>query len=628
MMECAADAFIIELRRWRRQGTLFGEHHPSSAENYLAFLTHTLPLMMKNFNQKLHRRSQTMNIRRNVRLFSGFLFLLLVLVAALPTSTWAAAQKATDKPGKIIFLPFTVTTQPPQEHLRAGLTSILATRLEERTGLDAVHGADKTGGLEQLLQQGRKEEIRTMLRNLHGEYLLAGSLEQQKDGYEILLHVFSGAKAAPASFSRKIDSIDKALTALDELSGEIAAKVFRKLPNGEEEPLPTAAVQGDKAVSFQTEHPDKAWRDGLYAAAEGHPAAATVSSINNNSPFTMLTAQTSGELELSLRAMDAGDLDSDGREELVLLEQGRLLLSRFSADRFQQIAELQLPAHLAYHALHVTDMNGDHRPEICISASNGNLPSSLVLAWDGKQFHTLYDQVPFYLRPDVDSAGKSVLLGQAGHNIYRMIVNPAGNLVRAEEVHVPQGFGLYDFIRVDLDGDGRRELVGLSEDNKLVVLNQDGTVLWKSEEIYGASRDALGTLASRRQAELEHPYDRERLYIHTRIVAQDLTGDGKPEIIIGRNRVTSVKYFKSLRWFEGSSAAVLSWDGSAMHTLWETSQTPGYMVDCQVLPSAEQPGRFRLFTAESNDSGNPLYFWAKEKTVIKMQELSMPGGRR
>ncbi|MCW5200700.1 VCBS repeat-containing protein, partial [Desulfobulbus sp. F4] len=230
-----------------------------------------------------------------------------------------------------------------------------------------------------------------------------------------------------------------------------------------------------------------------------------------------------------------------------------------------------------------------------------------------------------------NSAGKAVLLGQTGSGIYRMTVNQSGDLVRAEEMEVPQNFSLYDFLRVDLDGDGRRELVSLTADNNLLILSQDGAPLWKSEEMYGASRDTLGTLASRRQVELDHPYDRERLYLHTRIVAQDLTGDGKPEIIVGRNRVTNVKYLKNLRWFEGSSVAVLTWDGSKMKTLWETDQVPGYTVDYQVLPSAGQPGRFRLFAAESNDSGNPLYFWAKEKTVFRMQELAgiaAPTGRQ
>ena len=64
--------------------------------------------------------------------------LILLLLAVLLPAHWVSAKDTATKPGQIVFLPFTVTTQPPQEHLRTGLTNILATRLSERTGLTAV----------------------------------------------------------------------------------------------------------------------------------------------------------------------------------------------------------------------------------------------------------------------------------------------------------------------------------------------------------------------------------------------------------------------------------------------------------------------------------------------------------
>lgn len=548
---------------------------------------------------------------------SGLAFVLALLLAVLPPGVFAAEKKAAAKAkaGAMVFLPFTVKSQPPQEHLRAGLTSVLATRMADRTGLAAVHGTDKTGSLEAQLQQGRQQEARRILSQLGGDWLLLGSLEQRDKGYEVRVHVFSGSKAAPASFSRAIDTLDQTIPAIDALSAEIAVKVFHQ--KGEEEQTAADVLVKDGMSGFQTAHPDKAWRDGLYATAG--PSA--LSSEAGSGPFRQMNSLSSGELELALKAMDAGDLDGDGREELALLEQGRLILARFSADRFQQVAELPLPSHLAFHAVSLADINGDRRPEICISASSGSIPSSQVLSWDGKKFHRLHEQVPFYLRPDVDSASQPALLGQSGGSIFRLAVNQAGELDRGEELAIPQGFSLHDFIHADLNQDGRPEFIGLTEENKLVVQDQDSKPLWKSEESYGASREVLGTLASRRKAELDQPYDRERIYIHTRIAAQDLTGDGKPEIIVSRNRVTNVDYFKNLRWFEGSSVAVLSWDGSRMSTLWETGHSSAYTVDYQVLRDAAQPGRFRLFIAESSDNGNPLYFWTKDKTVIKMQEL-------
>jgi TolB-like protein len=554
-----------------------------------------------------------LRVRLSVPLFRCLLPLLALLLA-LP-----AASESLAAAGKIVFLPFIVKTQPPQEHLRNGLTSVLATRLADRTGLAAVHGADKTGGLEAQLQQGRQQEARQLLRQLGGDWLLFGSLEQQAEGYKVNIHVFGG-KTAPASFSRAIDALDKTIPAVNALAEEIAAKVFRQ--GTAEAEIPPAADK-DGMSGFQTAHPDKAWRDGLYAAGPSAPAEAA----GGNGGILPLNSLSSGELAVSLAAMDVGDLDGDGREEIVLLARGRLIICRFNAERFQQIAELPLPGYLALHALGLADLDGDRRLEICISASNGDFPASRVVSWDGRQFRTLHEDAPFYLRPETDAAGRAALFGQtADGKIHRLQFSPGG-LGRVEALAVPEGFSLHDFIRADLDQDGRSEFIGLTQDNLLFVAAQDGRPLWKSAESYGASRDALGTLASRRRAELEQPDEINRRYIHARLIAQDLTGDGRPEIIVSRNRVKQVDFFRNFRYFEGSSVAVLSWDGNRMNMLWESGQMPGYTVDFQVAGNAGQPGRFRLVLAEGDDNGNPLYFWTSEKTVIRRQDLMMQDGR-
>ncbi|MCW5201099.1 hypothetical protein VU07_04805, partial [Desulfobulbus sp. F4] len=124
--------------------------------NGIVYVTDKLDMLRASCGYSL---MSTILTYKNMR---HLVLILALLIAALPSValTTEKSKKAEITTGSIVFLPFTVKTQPPQEHLRAGLTSILATRLTEGTGLEAVHGAHKTGGLEKMLQNGNQLEAK------------------------------------------------------------------------------------------------------------------------------------------------------------------------------------------------------------------------------------------------------------------------------------------------------------------------------------------------------------------------------------------------------------------------------------------------------------------------------------
>ena len=534
-----------------------------------------------------------------------------VLTLLLPLTNSLAQDEDAAPAGKMVFLPFTIKTTPPQPYLQTGLTNILATRMTSRTGLIAVQRASATGKLATLLQNGEQMAFREMLDNLHGDYLLIGSLEQQETGYEIMVYVFNRNRSTPSSFSRKITTLDRAIPAMDELSLDIAEKVFNKK---RPEQAASTTGGGDGMGGFQTAHPDRAYREGLYGAA-------TILGLDGDE-FKVISTRRSRKITTAVRAMDVGDLDGDGQVEIVLLEKGNLVLYHFTSDHFQHLADQPVPNHLGLHGVFLADINGNGLKEIYIAASNGEKPASQVYEWDGKSFQILAENIDFYLRPGVNAQGKDILLGQVagiagaavGSSFYEMSLNDDGTVSKKEKINIPHGFTLYDFIRADLDQDGTLEFIGLTPKNKLVVLDNAGTPLWKSEAGYGASKNFLGTLSSNR------PGGKTPAYIHTRLVAQDQDGDGKPEIVIGRNRLTTVKFINRLRYFEGSSISTLSWDGSQMNTLWETKKTTGYATDYQVVKKAGSGDNLQLFFLES-DSSYPLFFWESDNSVIHLYEM-------
>ena len=544
------------------------------------------------------------------RPFTYVSLLLGLLLLLLPVSnSFAAEQDGMEPAGKMVFLPFTIQTAKPQQYLQSGLTNILSTRMTNRTGLVAIQATDKTSQLTGFLQTGNDKAFKETLKKMNGDYLIMGSLEQQTTDFEIMIYVFSHKKSAPASFIKTITTLDQAIPAMDELSIDIAEKVFNKKRPDQ---LISADQRDDGISGFQTAHPDRAFREGLYQPA-------TILGLDNNQ-FNVMSSRRSRKIAAPVRALDIGDLDGDGQQEIVILEKKNLAIYRFRDDHFQHVTDNSVPSHLGVHAVNLADLDNNGFQEIYVSANNGDQPSSQVYEWDGKAVKTLYKDVPYYLRPGVDANGKPILLAQAGSNtdlagtsFYRLQRDETGTLAKADTVQVPKGFNLFDFIRVDLEQDGTLEFVGITRNNKLIVLDAAGKALWKSEAGYGASKEFLGTLSSNKSRD-------KLVHMHTRLIARDQDGDGKPEIIIGRNRLTTVKFINRLRYFEGSSINALKWENGQMTTLWETRKIPGYTTDYQVVYKDGQPNQIQLFFME-NDNSYPFFFWESEESVIHLYEM-------
>ena len=178
--------------------------------------------------------------------------------------------------------------------------------------------------------------------------------------------------------------------------------------------------------------------------------------------------------------------------------------------------------------------------------------------------------------------------------------------------------------------DGALEFIGITRGNKLIVIDNSGRTLWKSKKYYGASKEILGTLTSTLDGDRNPVNNPEPIYLHSRIIAQDLNGDGTPEIILGRNRLAAITFLKRLRSFEGSSVSALSWTDGTMKTIWETPKLSGYTVDFQLLRDTNQPDKFRLASIEQEYMSNLMSLWHTKKSLVHSyilggQEKENPG---
>ncbi|MCI5120709.1 MAG: VCBS repeat-containing protein, partial [Candidatus Electrothrix sp. AUS4] len=262
--------------------------------------------------------------------------------------------------------------------------------------------------LTELLHQQDNAAVQNTLQKMQNTYLLSGTLKEKAEGYEINIQVFSHRPTAQISLTQSFNQLESALSVLDELSLDIAEKIFSIARPKKTE----VAASKDGFEGFHTAHPERIFKEKKYNIEQEIPQIAEPEV--KNSGFGIQSSRQDPLPSSTVLAMAVGDLNNDGTEEFIFLEKANLAIyHRNSNSSFQRIAFQPIARHLGLHTITLADLDQNGLLEFYIGASNGTNPASQILEWDGRIFHALYQNAPYYLRPGADAKGHySILLGQ------------------------------------------------------------------------------------------------------------------------------------------------------------------------------------------------------------------------
>ena len=540
---------------------------------------------------------------------------ILLLLLSIPPMVLAKPQVAAKR--QVVFLPFDVRIPGSYVHLRQGLSSTLASRLASRANIAPIAQGAATEQMAQALQTGNHGVFSQLLQRSNADYLVMGSLAPKAGQFALVAYVFSrSSDKAPKKFQQDFQSVDDAMTAVDAMAWDISGRVF-----GRPKPDALAGAAGGAGMNaFQTAHPERAYREGLMTASGA--------GLEAGGPFELVTSFRSKGISAEAMDVNAGDLDGDGAEEILLLTDSALMLYRNDNGAFRMLATIDLPNHLRYHAVTMADINRNGLQEIYVSASNGDNPDSSAMEWDGKRITTLFAHAPWYLATITSPGQEPMLVGQqklasefGGGDIFQMQHAQPGGVVEGKRLSLPKGINLFDFTLADIDGDRASETLVINRDNRLQVYREDGSLSWTSSTLLGASNKFFGTLTSGNNAVNA---EKETVWVHTRIVAADLDLDGVNDILVGNNRLETVPFMPNLRYFDGSSLVAYRWQNGSLQRLWETQKIPGYITNYQMAADPQGQDRYRIYFAET-ESSYPFVFWESPKSSLNCHTLRVTG---
>ncbi|MDT8336024.1 MAG: VCBS repeat-containing protein, partial [Desulfurivibrionaceae bacterium] len=389
--------------------------------------------------------------------------------------------------------------------------------------------------------------------------------------------------AAAENQALVIGAVDRLAT---EVSGVISGEGGRVFRKEESSPPPTSSKPSPEADD-QSIHPDRIFKTPVIvpppvAVPLEIPAAPPLPTASLPGSARGPAATRSQFLDMEIQVIDVGDLFGDGGEQIVIAEKRKITVFRRDNGQLQKVGGVpEAPRHVRIIALNLADLNNNGRAEIYISAVSDNSPYSYAAEWDGRQFVKTFDRRPHYLRPlFVPGKGWGLYGQQAGFDgparpgIYK--ADPeSGSLDTGDKLDISGSANLYEFVLGDFTGDGRLETVVQTQKGELLIHNGGGDLLWRSSGDYGYTKRFIG-----------EPYsgagDHENLQVGTRLVAEDLNGDGRAELVAMENPSGVAALLKTVGSFIGGSIKVLTWDGVGFTELWSTGEIGSYVASFQV----------------------------------------------
>jgi len=510
---------------------------------------------------------------------------LIFLIAFVFVVQFAFAEKDTERqaspkeqvPLKVAILPVNIHSSENLGYIQEGLVDMLSSRVEIGGRVAVLEKGVVKKALAQVSEEMDSDSARKLGEELGADFVVFGSLTKLGDSTSLDLKVVEvkGEKPAVPVYveAKKMEEIvartDDLARQVDErvLGYPLSPKVAEK-PAAAPKEMAAAPAAAPAAVLPVLIPPAKTEKSPA-------PTPQKAPAPTQKGPAFSGENWRSQPFPFYVKGMAAGDVDGDGRNEVVLIEQRKISIYRYE-NEFKLLKKIEGNKLDNYLAVDVGDIQKVGKPQIFVTNLQGDHLSSFVLAHQDDNYRVVAKDLDWFLRVvDWGEKGK-VLLGQrkgkeAGWQgpIYELGWDGKG-YKEIRKADLPKGPTIYGF--TPFMHDGKLAFIFIDTDFKMKAVDQKGKVIWRSKETYGSDNGIRVKEPNAFAAESGDEY----VWVNVRVIAQ---GD---EILVIRNKGGTGEFFKRQKFYSGGDVQRLVWNGAMLMESWKSQEIPGYLVDFQV----------------------------------------------
>ena len=509
---------------------------------------------------------------------AGVLFIPWVLAQA-PMAPQAGARGS--GPFRVAILPVAIHSPENLDYMQAALMDMLTSRMELEGRISVLEKGAVKKALSQDSGEIDSESARKLGETLGADYVVFGSLTKLGDSSSLDLKIVEVKGEKPGSSvyiqARKMEEV---IAQVDVLARKIDEKILGyplSPPPAERPAVAEKPSEGAKPMAAIPPPPP-----GLRPMTPARPdRGVSPTGFWQSTPFPF-----------RIVGMAMGDLDGDGRNEVVLIDERNLWIYRWE-NEFKLIKKLSGGRMNQYLAVDTGDIDKDGKAEIFVTSLEGDATessprklSSFVVAFREGDYRVTAKNLPWYLRVVGWGEKGAVLLGQKrGYNvpyeagIYEMGWDGKG-YKDVRKIEASKVFSLYGF--TPFFHEGKTFYAFIDSDFRLKVLDPKGSLIWRSQAAYGSD---VSFQAKPLPTGYSGYYEGDDVaFVNVRVIARG------NELFMLRNISPLGQFFKKQTYYTGGEVQSLAWSGAMFMETWRSAEVPGYMVDFQNQDLDGAPG--------------------------------------
>lgn len=519
-------------------------------------------------------------------------FISIIIVATSYASSLAAEKK------KVAVLPFSVHSSEDISYVKSGIWDMLISRLSSSGDMDVIDKQKISEALEKIEKKDLSgADVYGLGKKMDADYVVWGSITKIGNSISLDGKLMDVATyKTPVGVFEQCQGMDEVIPKLSAFSEKINGHILGIAPSYD---LPTAPNTPVRQPT-EAQLPSVLRSEDALKSREGtFTSIINPDFISGIGPLDRKGFWMSKRLTGRIKGMDIGDVNGDGQNEVVFIEDHDVMIYQKIGKEFKLLKRMSGNAYDNYLSVDVADINDNGIAEIIITNITGNNTlNSFVLEYKEKQYVTIASQLRWFLRVINSNAMYPLLLGQKkgidqpfSTAIYS-IRWEKGKYREAKRMKIPEGLSVYGITVDRIEKGGPERIIALNEYDhlciykktqkpldKINIIGGSDDLIWKSQDIFGGTSNAFDmTMNDFMESE---DSDKEMTYINVRILTYDMNKDGKKEVIIVKNLAPGGRLFKNIRIFTKSELYNLEWDGLGFVQNWKTKTIQGYVADYQ-----------------------------------------------